>query len=220
MTNKSTTTKWLKYLTLFNVLFFVLYLVYLNDVVLGRFSKPIQSEGQLYTYEEQPIALINMLLIIEDQSFFQHNGVDFKEIVRVIRDHYLYDKSIRGASTITQQLIKNTILTREQTISRKLKEALMSMLLELSFDKEYILNRYMNTVYLGHDKGKAINGFGNASLFYFNKPLNSMSLEEMATLVALLKGPSYFHPKKHPDRLRKRTKLVLSLFNKYKKIVY
>ncbi len=77
----------------------------------------------------------------------------------------------------------------------------------------------MNTVYLGQDKGKSINGFANASYFYFSKPIESLSLEEMASLVALLKGPSYFNPDKYPQRFRKRTKLVLSLYKKYKKIV-
>jgi len=217
--NKSKIHKWLKYLALLNIVAVVLYIVYLNNVVIKSFSKPITTEGYTYSYESQPIELINMLLIIEDQAFFKHIGIDFKEILRVIRDHYLYQKPIRGASTITQQLIKNTLLSREQTMSRKLKEAIMATLLELSFEKEYILNRYMNTVYLGQDKGKSINGFANASYFYFSKPIESLSLEEMASLVALLKGPSYFNPDKYPQRLRKRTKLVLSLYKKYKKIV-
>jgi penicillin-binding protein 1B len=91
-----------------------------------------------------------MLLMIEDHSFFQHKGVDFREIVRVVRDYYWNDKPMRGASTITQQLIKNSLLTHEKTLTRKFNEALMALLLEASFDKEMILNRYMNSVYLGH----------------------------------------------------------------------
>lgn len=219
MANKFTKYKFIKYLTLINLLSVLIYTIYLNNIVVKSFSKPPPIESSKYSYDNQPKELINMLLITEDQAFFNHTGVDFKEILRVLRDHYLYKKPIRGASTITQQLIKNTLLTRDQKISRKLKEVIMATLLELSFEKEFILNRYMNTVYLGQDKGKPINGFAKASEFYFAKPIESLSLEEQASLVALLKGPSYYNPKKHPERLRKRTKLVLSLFNKYKKIV-
>lgn len=220
MAKKYTLLKWLKYLTLLNVLFFTFYLIYLSNIISTTFSRPALTQSQNSSYDKKPVDLINMLLITEDQSFFQHIGVDFIEIVRVVRDYVRYDKPIRGASTITQQLIKNTLLTREKSIDRKIKEAVMALLLELSFDKEFILNRYMDTVYLGQDGTSAIYGFSNASEFYFNKPVDLLSLEEMATLVALLKGPSYYNPEKHPKRLHKRTKLVLSMFKKYKKIVY
>ncbi|HIE77707.1 MAG TPA: glycosyl transferase [Candidatus Thioglobus sp.] len=219
MTKKYSFTRWLKYLTLVNVLFFSLYLIYLGNTVVSTFSIPIPNENNAINYKQQSTDLVNMLLITEDQSFFQHHGVDFKEIYRVLSEYVLYKKPIRGASTITQQLIKNTLLTREQTLTRKFNEVIMALLLELSFDKEFILNRYMNTVYLGQSVDGAVYGFANASEFYFNKTVKLLSIEEMATLVALLKGPSYYNPEKHPERLNKRMKLVLSLFYKYKKIV-
>jgi len=160
-----------------------------------------------------------MLLLVEDQSFFKHPGVDFKEIARVLRDYWLYDKPIRGASTLTQQLIKNTLLTRERAVSRKLNEGLMALLLEASFDKDFILNRYMNTVYLAQQGNTAIHGFEKGAQFYFNQSIDALSVEEMATLVALVKGPSYYHPIKHAQRLAKRKQLVLSIYNKFEKIV-
>ncbi len=198
---------------------FAVYLNYFNSIVKDEFSKPAEFVNSNLQFDQHPKSLINMLLLIEDQSFFEHSGVDFKEIARVLRDYFFYDKPIRGASTLTQQLIKNSLLTREQTISRKLNEALMALLLEASFGKEFILSRYMNSVYLGQKGKKAIYGFDNAARFYFKKNLNLLSLEEMATLVALVKGPSYYHPIRYPQRLAKRAQLVLSIYHKFEKIV-
>ncbi|MDB2590126.1 transglycosylase domain-containing protein [Candidatus Thioglobus sp.] len=191
--------------------------MYLNNLVNDHFSN--FNKADEISYEQQSRVAINMLLLTEDQSFFEHSGVDFQEIARVLRDYWMYDKPLRGASTLTQQLIKNSLLTREQTIERKLKEGLMAILLEVSFDKEFILNRYMNSVYLGQKGSQPVYGFRDAAQFYFNKKIALLSPEEIATLVALVKGPSYYHPVKHPQRLAKRRELVLHLYNKYKKIV-
>jgi penicillin-binding protein 1B len=145
--------------------------------------------------------------------------VDFKEIGRILSAYLFDDEPIRGASTITQQLIKNTLLSREQTLGRKIDEGLMALLMELSYDKSFILERYMNTVYLAQDGAVAIHGFAGASEYYFKRSLGQASLEEMATLVALLKGPSYYNPVRYPERLEKRKNLILSMHHKYKKIV-
>ena len=211
--------RWLKRLTLLIIVTFAVYLNHLNGLVKEEFSKPLNTTYSALLSAQYPKALTNMLLLVEDQSFFEHPGVDFKEIARVLRDYLFYNKPMRGASTLTQQLVKNTLLTRDQTIERKLNEALMALLLEYSFDKAFILNRYMNTVYLGQQGNRAIHGFGHASQFYFHKSIDSLSLDEMATLVALVKGPSFYHPIKHAQRLAKRRQLVLSLYNKYEKIV-
>ncbi|RUA05853.1 MAG: glycosyl transferase [Gammaproteobacteria bacterium] len=208
--------KWFSRLMVLGVVVFVVYAYQLHTLVKVEFSKPLDATNSNLALKNHPTALINMLLIVEDQSFFKHNGVDFTEIARVIRDYWVDGKKIRGASTITQQLIKNTLLTHERTLGRKTKEALLALLLELSFDKETILNRYMNSVYLGQYGNNEVHGFQRASQFYFNKKLNKLSLEGLATLVALLKGPSYYHPIKHPSRLVKRRNLVLHLYNKYK----
>jgi penicillin-binding protein 1B len=159
-----------------------------------------------------------MLLLVEDQSYFHHHGVDFKEIGRVIYGYLFDDKALRGASTITQQLVKNSLLTREKTFSRKFEEALMALLLELSYDKEFILERYMNTVYLAQKGDMAYHGFASGSYFYFDKDVKDLSLEDMATLVALLKGPSYYNPINFPDRLDRRVKMILKMHENYKKI--
>ena len=201
--------KSLKRIILLGLILFFGYLIYLNHLVKGALSSEIQESEKInqieYPLEGYPKEMVNMLLLIEDQSFFQHWGVDFKEIV--------------SASTITQQLIKNTLLSRDKTLSRKIDEVLMAMLMELNYDKNYILERYMNTVYLAQQGSIAFHGFASASRFYFDKKVDDLDLREMATLVALLKGPSYYHPVKHPDRLNKRVDMVLSIHNKYKKII-
>ncbi|MBT4122679.1 MAG: transglycosylase domain-containing protein [Candidatus Ruthia sp.] len=217
--NKAFIAKWLKRLTLLSVIVFAVYVNHLNNLVRTEFSKPLTLVHSTLSLEQHPKALLNMLLLVEDQSFFKHSGVDFKEIARVLRDYWLHDKPIRGASTLTQQLIKNTLLTREQTLSRKLNEVLMALLLESSFDKDFILNRYMNTVYLAQQGNKAIYGFEKGAQFYFNQSVDALSNEEIATLVALVKGPSYYHPIKHAKRLSKRRQLVLSIYQKFEKIV-
>ena len=215
--------KSLKRIILLGLILFLGYLVYLNHLVKGTFSSEIQESEKITQIERSietyPTEMVNMLLLIEDQLFFQHWGVDFKEIARVFYGYLFEDKDIRGASTITQQLIKNTLLSSDKTLSRKIDEALMAMLMELNYDKNYILERYMNTVYLAQQGSMAIHGFASASQFYFDKKVDDLDLREMATLVALLKGPSYYHPVKHPDRLNKRVDMILSMHNNYKKII-
>ena len=199
------------------------YIFKINSEVKAEFSNPPKLPSNVdqieYAIDEYPKDLINMLLLVEDQSFYNHHGVDFKEIARVLYGHLFEDKALRGASTISQQLIKNSLLSREKTLSRKLEEALMAILLEASYDKDLILERYMNTVYLAQRGDTAFHGFASGSLFYFDKNVEDLSLEEMATLVALLKGPSYLNPDNNPERLYKRVNMILSMHKKYKRII-
>ena len=214
--------KSLKRIILLGLILFFGYLVYLNHLVKGTFSSEIQESKNITlienSLEKYPTEMVNMLLLVEDQSFFQHLGVDFKEIARVFYGYLFKDKPIRGASTITQQLIKNSLLSSDKTLSRKIDEALMAMLMELNYDKNFILERYMNTVYLAQQGSMAIHGFASASQFYFDKKVDDLDLREMATLVAFLKGPSYYNPVKYPDRLNKRVDMILSMHTKYKKL--
>ncbi len=200
-----------------------IYIFHLNSLVKAEFSNPLTPSINVaqieYSFDEYPKDLINMLLLVEDQSFYNHHGIDFKEISRVLYGYLFEGKALRGASTISQQLIKNSLLTREKTISRKSEEALMALLLEASYEKNLILERYMNTVYLAQKGDVAFHGFASGSHFYFDKNVEDLNLEEMATLVALLKGPSYYNPDSFPERLSKRVKMILSMHNKYKRIV-
>jgi penicillin-binding protein 1B len=202
---------------------FISYTLYLNSLVKSQFSSEIKPKDNVIQVQnpidDYPKELINMLLLVEDQSFFDHIGVDFKEILRVLYGYLFEEKELRGASTITQQLIKNTLLSRDKTLVRKTDEALMAILMEISYDKNYILERYMNTVYLAQQGSTAIHGFTSGSLHYFDKDVESLNLKEMATLVALLKGPSYYNPVNSPDRLNRRVEMILSMHKNYKKII-
>ena len=216
-------SSWIKRILLLCLVIFTSYIFYFNGLVRDEFSsdiEPIENVIQIqYSFDEYPRDLVNMLLLVEDQSFFHHSGVDFKEILRVIYGYLFEEKGLRGASTITQQLIKNSLLSRDKTLSRKVEEALMAILLELSYDKKFILERYMNTVYLAQQGSTAFHGFASGSLHYFNKDISSLNLKEMATLVALLKGPSYYNPANFPDRLKKRVEMILFMHKNYKKII-
>ena len=220
---KLMTSSWIKRILLLCICIFISYVWYLNSLVKAEFSADFESIEDViqvqYSFNEYPEDLVNMLLLVEDQSFFNHSGVDFKEIIRVLYGYLFDDKELRGASTITQQLIKNSLLSRDKTLSRKVEEALMAILLELSYDKKFILERYMNTVYLAQQGSTAFHGFASGSLHYFEKDVSSLNLREMATLVALLKGPSYFNPANFPDRLKKRVEMILSMHKNYKRII-
>ena len=214
---------WIKIIVVL-LLFAIIYFVFnLYSQVRAEFSSQLKLRNNVtqveYSIDDYPPELINMLLLVEDKSFFNHHGVDFKEIARVIYGYLFEDKSLRGASTISQQLIKNTLLSREKTLSRKSEEALMAFLLEVSYDKNFILERYMNTVYLAQKGDMAFHGFASGSHFYFNKDVEDLNFEEMATLVALLKGPSYYNPTNFPDRLSSRVKMILSMQENYKAII-
>ena len=220
---KPITSSWIKRILLLCIVVFISYALYLNSLVKAEFSSDIESIEDViqaqYSFDDYPKDLVNMLLLVEDQSFFNHHGVDFKEILRVLYGYLFDEKELRGASTITQQLIKNSLLSREQTLTRKTKESLMAILLELSYDKKFILERYMNTVYLAQQGSTAFHGFASGSLYYFNKDISSLNLKEMATLVALLKGPSYYNPANFPDRLKRRVEMILSMHKNYKRII-
>ena len=217
------TKVWIKRVVTLLLLVLLYYFFNLYSQVKSEFSSQLKLPNNVnqieYSIDDYPSELINMLLLVEDQSFFNHHGVDFKEIARVIYGYLFEDKALRGASTISQQLIKNTLLSREKTLSRKSEEALMAILLEVSYEKNFILERYMNTVYLAQNGDMAFHGFASGSLFYFNKNVEDLNLEEMATLVALLKGPSFYNPTNFPDRLSGRVKMILSMHKNYKTII-
>ena len=220
---QSIKSKWIKRIIVLFLVIIISYILYLNSLVKSQFSSEIELKDNVVQIQnlidDYPKELINMLLLVEDQSFFDHRGVDFKEIFRVLYGYLFEEKELRGASTITQQLIKNTLLSRDKTLARKTDEALMAILMEMSYDKNFILERYMNTVYLAQQGSTAIHGFASGSLYYFDKDVESLNLEEMATLVALLKGPSYYNPVNSPDRLNRRVEMILSMHKNYKKII-
>lgn len=150
------------------------------------------------------------LLAVEDRDFYEHFGIAPLSIARAMWANLQAGRVVQGGSTLTQQLVKNFYLTREQTLVRKGNEALMSLLLEWHYDKNDILETYLNEVYLGQAGVRSIHGFGLASQFYFGQSLGELDLHQVALLVGLVKGPSYYDPRRHPERALQRRNLVLS----------
>lgn len=158
------------------------------------------------SYENIPPRLIEALLAIEDTMFFEHHGVNPDAIMRAIIKDVTAGKLKEGASTITQQLVKNTLLTREKKLSRKFKEVLYAIRIEQELSKEQILERYFNEIYLGH----GYYGIKTAADGYFRKPLKELSLKEMAMLVGLPKAPNFYSPTKNYELCLGRANRVIA----------
>lgn len=183
-------------------------LIRLDPIQIGGIY-PNQGEDRILVRLEQvPKSLLNALIATEDKRFYQHYGVDPKAVLRAITTIFTGQR-IQGGSTLTQQLVKNFFLTQERTISRKLKEMIMAVLLEIHYSKEDILETYLNEVYFGQDRNRAIHGFGLASHFYFSRSIEHLDVHQSALLVGLLKGPTYYNPRKHRKRAEQRRNIVL-----------
>jgi len=184
-------------------------IVRMDPAQIGSFYPTRKEDRVLIKLEDTPDYLIQGLLATEDRDFYQHFGLSFKSIARAMWANFKAGGVVQGGSTITQQLVKNFYLTSERSLWRKFNEALMALILEYRFDKDDILEAYLNEIYLGQDGASAVHGFGLASEFYFGRPLKNLPLDKIAALVAMVRGPSYYDPRKYPDRAIKRRNLVL-----------
>ena len=172
---------------------------------------PVHGEDRIVlTPAEVPPLLRGSIKAVEDRRFDEHHGVDARSILRAMWANLRAGHVTQGGSTLTQQLVKNYFLSDEQTFGRKLTEALMALRLEARFSKEDILVAYLNEVYLGQDGERAVHGFGLGAEFFFAKPLAELDVGELALLVGIVKGPSFYDPRLHPDRARARRNLVLA----------
>ncbi len=187
-------------------------LLRLDPLLVGSIFQVEGEDRILLRIDEVPAQVTEGLIYVEDREFRDHFGVDPKAIARAFIANLQAGRVVQGGSTITQQLIKNFFLNRKQTYVRKAKEALMAVLLETHFSKDEILEAYLNEVYLGQDGSRAIHGFGLAAHFYFHRPLNELKPHEIALLIALVRGPSYYEPRRNPDRAIERRNLVLTQF--------
>jgi penicillin-binding protein 1B len=187
------------------------------DVTLGRLDPqyiggiyPAHNEDRLLVRLEQvPAHLIQALIAIEDRKFYEHHGIDPRGIARALV-RTVSGQGVQGGSTLTQQLVKNFFLTPRRTLTRKFREVLMALLLELHYDKNEILETYLNEIYLGQDGNRAIHGVGLAAQFYFGKRIEELDLAESALLVGMVKGPGHYNPRRQPQRARERRDLVLA----------
>jgi penicillin-binding protein 1B len=173
---------------------------------------PIHGEDRIVVTPGQvPSMLPAALKAVEDRNFDTHIGIDPMGVLRAIWVDARSGQWEQGGSTLTQQLVKNYFLDSRRTAGRKLREAIMAVLLEVHFSKTDIMTAYINEIQLGQDGDRAIRGFGLASQFYFGKPLAELDLSQVATLVAVARGPSYYDPRRHADRALKRRNVVLGL---------
>jgi penicillin-binding protein 1B len=183
----------------------------LDPLLIGSIFPTHGEDRIVVTPQEVPALLPAALKAVEDRKFDSHHGVDPEAMLRALwvdlRAHHVE----QGGSTLTQQLVKSYFLDSRQTMGRKLHEALMAIALEMHFTKADLMNAYINEIYLGQDGDRAVHGFGLASQFYFGKPLSELDLSELSLLVAIVRGPSYYDPRRHPDRALARRNLVLKL---------
>ncbi|MDQ1337690.1 MAG: penicillin-binding protein [Campylobacterota bacterium] len=172
-----------------------------------KIANVFESEHRYYApFEEIPPRIIEALLAIEDTTFFEHPGINVDAIFRAVIKDVQAGKMVEGASTITQQLVKNRLLTREKKISRKVKEVIYALKVESTLTKEQILERYLNEIYFGH----GYYGIKTAADGYFHKNLGDLTLKEMAILVGLPKAPSTFAPTKNYEISMGRANRVIS----------
>lgn len=183
----------------------------LEPLFIGGIYPAHQEDRILIRLEDTPGFLIQALTAVEDRDFFSHHGVSLRSIGRALWVNLTSGQVRQGGSTLTQQLVKNFFLTNERSLSRKFNEALMAVLLELHYSKEEILEAYLNEVFLGQDGKRAIHGFGLASQYYFSQPLAELEVHQVALLVGMVKGASYYNPRRHPERALERRNLVLDM---------
>ena len=186
-------------------------LIQLEPLSIGGMFPSHLQDRILLNFSQVPKDLEEMILVVEDRNFYSHKGISLRSIMRAFIKNTRALGIEEGGSTITQQLAKSLFFSPEQTIRRKIKEAIAALLIEIHYSKQEILLAYINDVFIAQSGRRAIHGFGLASQFFFGTDLKNLSLDQKALLVGMLKGPSLYSPINNPDRAKTRRDLVLSL---------
>ena len=181
----------------------------LEPLLIGGIYPQHNEDRVLIKLKNVPKPLIEALIATEDRNFYHHHGVSVRGTARAIVSNVTGGKR-QGGSTLTQQLVKNFYLSPEKTLKRKVNEALMALLIELHYDKDEILEAYLNEVNLGQNGNYSINGYGLASQFYFGLPLRELNIAQQAYLVGLVQGPTLYNPWRNPEAAKKRRDIVLN----------
>ncbi len=171
-----------------------------------------ESEQRIFLPREQfPEFLIDSLITTEDRDFYHHDGIAPMAILRAMVANLRAGRTVQGGSTLTQQLAKNLFLTRERSLWRKVQEAYIALLLDFRYSKDKLLEMYLNEVYLGQAQGQAIHGFPLGARLYFGRPIEELRIDQLAFLVGLVKGPSYYNPWRYEKRALDRRDLILRM---------
>ncbi|UXI04417.1 penicillin-binding protein 1B [Photobacterium sp. TY1-4] len=179
--------------------------------LLGMLEAKTEEQRIYRAKSDMPQPLIDALIATEDRDFYQHDGVSPAAIARALVANLKAGRTVQGGSTLTQQLAKNLFLSSERSLWRKLKEAYMALIIDYRYSKDQILDAYLNQIYLAQAGADAIHGFELGARFYFGLPLTELRVDQQALLVGLVKGPSYYHPWRYPERATERRNLVLRL---------
>lgn len=192
--------------------------VLLEPEPVGSYFGPHREQREPVRLGQVPRHLLDAVLAVEDQRFEAHPGIDVQRVAGAAFANMVAGEIRQGGSTLTQQLVKNFFLTPERTFSRKIQEAAMSLLVEARYEKPAIFEAYLNEIYLGQRGTTSIHGVGEASLFYFGKPVRSLRLEDAALLAGLIRSPGDYSPFQHPEASRARRDLVLGLMQEQGRI--
>ncbi len=184
---------------------------FLEPELVGAYYGPDHEQRELVRVGDVPPHLIDAVLAVEDQRFLSHRGVDLRRIGGALLANLRAGGIREGGSTLTQQLVKNFFLTPERSFQRKLQEAAMALIVEARYEKDAILEAYLNEIYLGQRGSTAIHGVGEAAHFYFGKSVRDLVVAESALIAAIIKSPNGLSPHADPERARKRRDLVLEL---------
>jgi len=183
----------------------------LEPMLIGHLFPSHGEDRIILGPDEVPKLLTESLKVVEDRRFDRHWGIDARAMLRAALANVRAGGITQGGSTLTMQLVRSYFLSNRQTYTRKIREALMALVLELRHSKDEIMLAYVNEIYLGQNGARAVHGFGLASRFYFGKPLAELDVHEIALLVAIVRGPSFYDPRRNPERALARRTLVLEL---------